>query len=136
MHNLVIRGATVVNGLGHDPIRADLAVRDGRIAAIGDLGKDAPEIVENHRAAASIAAPRRAQESPGPYRLIARLCGVSDRTAKRWMACPDAAKKTRGRKVARIGRDGGDPHDKGGEGGPSINRPEIPQTGRLKRSAR
>jgi len=46
MHDLVIRGATVVDGLGHDPIRADLAVRDGRIAAIGDLGKDAPEIVD------------------------------------------------------------------------------------------
>ena len=45
MHDLVIRGATVVDGLGHDPIRADLAVRDGRIAAIGDLGKDALEIV-------------------------------------------------------------------------------------------
>jgi hypothetical protein len=29
MRDLVIRGATVVDGLGHDPIRADLAVRDG-----------------------------------------------------------------------------------------------------------
>ena len=46
MHNLVICGATVVDGLGHDPIRADLAVRDGRIAAIGDLGKDALETVD------------------------------------------------------------------------------------------
>jgi N-acyl-D-aspartate/D-glutamate deacylase len=46
IHDLVIRGATVVDGLGHDPIRADLAVRDGRIAAIGDLGKDAPEIFD------------------------------------------------------------------------------------------
>jgi N-acyl-D-aspartate/D-glutamate deacylase len=46
MHDLVIRGATVVDGLGHDPIRADLAVRDGRIAAIGDLGKDALETVD------------------------------------------------------------------------------------------
>ena len=42
MHDLVIRGATVVDGLGHDPIRADLAVRDGRIAAIGDVGKTHP----------------------------------------------------------------------------------------------
>ena len=33
MHDLVIRGATVVDGLGHDPIRSDVAVRDGRIAA-------------------------------------------------------------------------------------------------------
>src|SRR5438874_9687190 len=46
MHDLVIRGATVVDGLGHDPIRADVAVRDGRIAAIGDLAKDALEIVD------------------------------------------------------------------------------------------
>ena len=36
MHDLVIRGATVVDGLGHDPIRADVAVAKGRIAAIGD----------------------------------------------------------------------------------------------------
>jgi N-acyl-D-aspartate/D-glutamate deacylase len=35
MHDLVTRGATVVEGLGHDPIRADIAVKDGRIAAIG-----------------------------------------------------------------------------------------------------
>jgi N-acyl-D-amino-acid deacylase len=46
MHDLVICGATVVDGLGHDPSHADLAVRNGRIAAIGDLGKDAPEIVD------------------------------------------------------------------------------------------
>ena len=36
MHNLVIRGATVVDGLGHDPVRADVAVKDGRIKR-GDL---------------------------------------------------------------------------------------------------
>src|ERR1700730_12025628 len=46
MHDLVIRGATVVDGLGHDPIRADVAIRDGRIAAIGAVGKDASEIVD------------------------------------------------------------------------------------------
>ena len=47
MHDdLVIRGATVVDGLGHDPIRADVAVKDGRIAAIGELGKDAAETVD------------------------------------------------------------------------------------------
>ena len=43
MHDLVIRGATVVDGLGHDPIRADVAVEEGRIAAIGDIGNDAAE---------------------------------------------------------------------------------------------
>ena len=35
---LVIRGAAVVDGLGHDPIRADVAIRDGPIA-IGEVGK-------------------------------------------------------------------------------------------------
>jgi N-acyl-D-aspartate/D-glutamate deacylase len=46
MHDLVIRGATVVDGLGNDPISADVAIRDGRIVAIGEVGKDAPEIVD------------------------------------------------------------------------------------------
>jgi N-acyl-D-amino-acid deacylase len=46
MHDLVIRGATVVDGLGHDPIHADVAVKDGRIAAIGEVGNDASEIVD------------------------------------------------------------------------------------------
>ena len=34
MHDLLIRGATVVDGLGHDPMRADVAVEGGRIAAL------------------------------------------------------------------------------------------------------
>ncbi len=46
VHDLVIRGATVVDGLGSDPIRADVAVRDGRIAGIGEIGKDASETVD------------------------------------------------------------------------------------------
>jgi N-acyl-D-amino-acid deacylase len=46
MHDLVIRGVTVVDGLGHDPIRADVVVRDGRIAAIGDVSQNAAEIVD------------------------------------------------------------------------------------------
>ena len=50
MHDFVIRGANVVDGLGHDPIRADVAVRDGRIAGIGEVGKDASEIVDAGRA--------------------------------------------------------------------------------------
>ena len=46
MHDLLIRGATVVDGLGHDPVLADVGVRDGRIAAIGELGKDATDVVD------------------------------------------------------------------------------------------
>src|SRR5215472_6232647 len=45
MHDLVLRGATVVDGLAHDPIRADVAVRDGRIAAIGEISGRASEII-------------------------------------------------------------------------------------------
>ncbi|WIM11135.1 amidohydrolase family protein [Enhydrobacter sp.] len=37
MSDLVIRGATVVDGLGHEPRRADLAVKDGRIEAVGEI---------------------------------------------------------------------------------------------------
>ena len=37
MHDLVIRGATVVDGLGHDPIHADVAVEADKITAIGDV---------------------------------------------------------------------------------------------------
>src|SRR6202047_1578989 len=46
MYDLVVRGATVVDGLGRDPRRADLAVKDARIAAIGKLGSDAAEVVD------------------------------------------------------------------------------------------
>ena len=46
MHDLVIRGATVVDGLGHDPVRADVAVEGGRIAAIGNVSGEARETVD------------------------------------------------------------------------------------------
>jgi N-acyl-D-aspartate/D-glutamate deacylase len=46
MHDLVIRGAIVLDGLGHDPIRADVAVRDGRIVAVGEVSKNATEVVD------------------------------------------------------------------------------------------
>jgi N-acyl-D-amino-acid deacylase len=46
MHDLVIRGATVIDGLGHDPVRADVAVQDGRIAAIGTVAGAAAEVVD------------------------------------------------------------------------------------------
>src|SRR5579863_5285134 len=46
MHDLVIRGATIVDGLGHDPLRADVAVKDGRIAEIGAIRADAAEVID------------------------------------------------------------------------------------------
>jgi N-acyl-D-aspartate/D-glutamate deacylase len=46
MNDLVIRGATVVDGLGNDPVRADVAVKDGKIAAIGDVRDPAARTID------------------------------------------------------------------------------------------
>jgi N-acyl-D-amino-acid deacylase len=46
VHDLVIRGATVVDGLGHDPLKADVAVENGRIAAIGEVKDEARETID------------------------------------------------------------------------------------------
>ena len=43
--DLVIRGATIVDGTGGEPFEGDVAVKDGRIAAVGQVaGKGAEEI--------------------------------------------------------------------------------------------
>ena len=42
MHDLLIRGATVVAGFGHDPFRADVAVTNGRIAATSGVSVPVP----------------------------------------------------------------------------------------------
>jgi N-acyl-D-aspartate/D-glutamate deacylase len=46
MVDLVIRSATVVDGLGNDPKRADVAVKDGRIVAIGSVSEKGNETVD------------------------------------------------------------------------------------------
>jgi N-acyl-D-aspartate/D-glutamate deacylase len=46
MFDLVVRGATIVDGLGHEPRRADLAVSKGRIAAIGEIKDDAVRTID------------------------------------------------------------------------------------------
>ena len=46
MYDLVIRGATVVDGLGNDPVAAAVAVKDGRIAKLGRVTDAATETVD------------------------------------------------------------------------------------------
>src|SRR5205807_808617 len=46
MYDLVIRGATIVDGLGHDPLRAEIAVKDGRISEIGNDRGAAAEVID------------------------------------------------------------------------------------------
>jgi N-acyl-D-amino-acid deacylase len=47
MHELVIRGGTVVDGTGAPPRAADVAVDRGRITAVGDLGAaEAAEVID------------------------------------------------------------------------------------------
>jgi N-acyl-D-amino-acid deacylase len=46
MYDLVIRGATVIDGIGSDLLRADVAVKDGRIVAIGTVSPNAEEVVD------------------------------------------------------------------------------------------
>jgi len=44
-YDLVVRGGTLVDGTGGDPIAADVAVRDGRIAAVGTVpGRGTEEV--------------------------------------------------------------------------------------------
>jgi len=46
MVDLVIRGATIVDGLGHEPKRADLAVKDGLIVGIGAIKDKGAETID------------------------------------------------------------------------------------------
>ncbi len=45
MHDLVIRGGTVVDGSGEPPVEADVAIEEGRVVAVGTVpGRGAEEI--------------------------------------------------------------------------------------------
>ena len=46
MADLVIRGATVVDGLGSEPRRADVAVKDGKVSAIGEIKDKAARTID------------------------------------------------------------------------------------------
>lgn len=46
MHDLLIRGAWVYDGLGNPPRQVDVAVDNGRISVVGDVKSTAHEIVE------------------------------------------------------------------------------------------
>ena len=46
MYDFVIRGASVIDGLGNPPLRADVGVIGARIAAVGDLGRDAKQVID------------------------------------------------------------------------------------------
>ncbi len=50
MHDLILRGGTLVDGTGAAPIEADVAVSDGKIAAVGhDLGAARREVDARNR---------------------------------------------------------------------------------------
>ena len=46
LNHLVIRGATVVDGLGSEPVRADVAIRDGRIRTVGAVPEEAEREID------------------------------------------------------------------------------------------
>src|SRR6202046_5214980 len=46
MYDLVIRNARIADGLGNPLVEGDLAVKDGRVAAIGRIRDDAVETVD------------------------------------------------------------------------------------------
>jgi N-acyl-D-aspartate/D-glutamate deacylase len=46
MHDLVIRNALLLDGLGSEPVRGDLAVTQGRISHVGKKGESAKETID------------------------------------------------------------------------------------------
>ena len=45
-HDIVIRGGEIVDGTGSDPVRADVAIDDGIITAIGKVNDSAEEVID------------------------------------------------------------------------------------------
>src|SRR3954462_4909884 len=103
-YDLIIRGATVVDGTRAPRYQADIAVSDGRIAAIGrmdaeeaKLGIDgtarvaAPGLIASpaHAARLMLSAPDMAAKvSQGVTTVIAGNCGISLAPAPNGMRAP------------------------------------------------
>jgi N-acyl-D-amino-acid deacylase len=41
MHDLLIKDGNIVDGSGRKPFLGDIAIKDGRVAAVGKLGSEA-----------------------------------------------------------------------------------------------
>ena len=91
-YDLLLRNGTVVDGSGSPPFRADVAVKDGKIARIGDLKEAsarrtvdvsglivAPGFIDVHTHADDLAAKPRAENflRMGVTTLVAGNCGSS-----------------------------------------------------------
>ena len=46
MHDYLIKGSTIVDGLAGQPYTGDIAVKDGKIAELGKISSSAKEIIE------------------------------------------------------------------------------------------
>ena len=46
MHDRIIRNGTLVDGTGSAPRRADVAIRDGKISAVGEIDEPAHEEID------------------------------------------------------------------------------------------
>ena len=57
--DLLIRGGTVVDGNGGEPFVGDVAIRDGQIAAMGDVSGEASEICRALKARGSFGFSKR-----------------------------------------------------------------------------
>ena len=46
MYDFLIRGATIVDGLAGQPYTSDIAIKDGKIAELGQIGGGAKEVID------------------------------------------------------------------------------------------
>ena len=46
MYDILIQGGTVIDGSGQPAVKADVAIKDGRVAAIGTISESAKEVID------------------------------------------------------------------------------------------